>query len=307
MNQKNQKKVVVTGGAGFIGSNLVRTLLKKGYEVHVVDNYAGGRFPQRISEDAIYHEGDINDSNLLREVFKDTDFVFHTAALPSVPYSLEYPHETNEVNAKGTLSVLKAAKEGGVKKVIYSASSAAYGDQTSMPLVETMEARPQSPYALQKYIGELYSTLFATVYGLRTVSLRYFNVYGPHADPNGPYALVIARFIQQRANGEPMTIAGDGTNTRDYTHVSDVVRANIFAAENDSVGNGEVINIGGGKNISVNEVAAAVGGPTITVEPRLEPKHSLADTSMAKELLGWEPSVSFEEAIAELKREAGIA
>jgi UDP-glucose 4-epimerase len=307
MNQTQTKKAVVTGGAGFIGSHLVRALLEKGYDVHVVDNYSGGRFPKRISEGANYHEGDVRDQALLKEVFSGAQFVFHTAALPRVQYSLQHPIETNETNVSGTVSVLTAAKDAGVEKVIYSASSSAYGDQTIMPLVETMESHPKSPYALQKYIGELYCRLFSEVYGLGTVSLRYFNVYGQHADPDGPYALVVAKFIKQRLNGEPMTIAGDGTNTRDYTHVKDVVRANILAAESPMVGKGEVMNIGGGENHSVNDVAEAVGGPTTHIEARLEPKNTLANTSKAKELLGWQPAISFMDGVAELKKEAGLA
>ena len=307
MPNEQKKKVVVTGGAGFIGSHLARALLEKGYDVHVIDNYAGGKFPERISEEATYHEGSVTDAEFVASIMTGAYFVFHLAALPRVQFSIEYPVKTNEANVTGTLTVLKAAKDAGVKRVVYSASSSAYGDQERMPLTEDMEAHPKSPYALQKYIGELYARLFSEVYEQETVSLRYFNVYGANADPDGPYALVIAKFIKLRKNGQPMTIAGDGLNTRDYTHVRDIVRANILAAESDKVGIGEVLNVGGGKNYSVLEIAKMIGGEVVHGEARLEPKNTLANTSKAKELLGWEPQTSLEVGMEELKKEAGLA
>ena len=303
-HQTQHKKVLVTGGAGFIGSHLVRALLEKGYDVHVIDNYAGGRFPERVSADAVYHEGDITDAPFVAEVMKDVQFVFHLAALPRVQYSILHPLETNHTNVTGTLTVLKAATDAGVKRVIYSASSSAYGDQEHMPLMEDMAAHPKSPYALQKYIGELYCRVFSEIYALETVSLRYFNVYGAHADPDGPYALVIAKFIKQRKTGDAMSVAGDGLNTRDYTHVKDVVRANILAAESDAVGKGEVMNIGGGKNYSVLDITKMIGGDVVHVEARLEPKNTLADTSRARTLIGWSPEIKLETGIEELKKEA---
>ncbi|MCR4306761.1 MAG: NAD-dependent epimerase/dehydratase family protein, partial [Candidatus Yonathbacteria bacterium] len=192
------------------------------------------------------------------------------------------------------------ARSGGVKRVIYSASSSVYGDQEKMPLTEDMRASPLSPYGLQKYIGELYCALFSKVYGLKTVSLRYFNVYGQRQDPEGAYALVIGKFLKQKAEGIPLTITGDGAQTRDFTHVSDVVRANLLAMESEQVGEGEAMNIGGGKNYSINEVARIIGGPVEYVSARIEPHDSLADTARAKELLGWEPQISLEEGIKEL-------
>jgi len=284
-------KVVVTGGAGFIGSHLVRALQQEGHEVVVVDHKNGD---------------DIRDINTLQKHFAGAQWVFHTAALPRVQYSIEHPLETNEVNVGGTLTVLEAARMAGVARVVYSASSSAYGDTTQMPLVEDMQAHPISPYALQKHVGELYCRLYAEVYKLPTVSLRYFNVYGPGADPNGPYALVVAKFIEQRIAGGPMTITGDGTQTRDFTHVRDVVRANLLAAQAATVGHGEVINIGAGQSASVNRIAELIGGPTQHIAPRLEPHDTLANNTLAKKLLGWEPQVSLEEGIAELKKEAGL-
>ena len=202
----------------------------------------------------------------------------------------------------GTLNVLVAAKEGGVKRVVYSASSSAYGDQKEMPLREDMPAHPKSPYGLQKYIGELYCKLWSEVYALETVSLRYFNVYGPRIDPSGAYPLAIGQFLKQRSEGKPITITGDGKQTRDFTHVRDVVRANLLAAESSKVGKGEVINIGAGKNFSINKVAEMIGGEVVHIAPRLEPHDTLADNSLAKNLLGWTPAVSLEEGIAELKK-----
>lgn len=291
MTQPNGKKVVVTGGDGFIGSHLVQELKNEGFDVVVVDIKSGK---------------DIRDTQSLTELCKGASYVFHLAALPRVQYSIEHPQETHDTNITGTLSVLVAARDAGVKRVIYSASSSAYGDALAMPLKETVTPAPISPYALHKYIGELYCRLFSDVYKLPTVSLRYFNVYGPGADPNGAYALVIAKFLQQRAEGKPMTITGDGTQTRDFTHVRDVVRANILASLSDKVGKGEVINIGAGENASVNTIATLIGGPVEFVAARMEPHDTLADNSLAKELLGWQPEVGLEEGINELKKLAGL-
>lgn len=300
-------KVLVTGGAGFIGSHLTRQLVADGHDVQVIDNYAGGRFPNRIVEGATYHEGSILDTKLMGDVCKGVEVIFHTAALPRVQYSIEHPVETDQVNIGGTVAVLQAARAAGARRVVYSASSSAYGDQETLPLVETMQARPMSPYALQKYTGERYCSLFSDIMGLETVCLRYFNVYGPDADPHGAYALVVAKFIEQRKNGEPMTIAGDGTNTRDYTNVRDVVRANLLAATSPNVGKGEAINIGGGSQWSVNQVAEMIGGPTTQIEARLEPKATNAGIEKAKELLGWAPEVPFPQGVKELKELAGLA
>lgn len=242
------KKVVVTGGAGFIGSNLVEALVDRGYDVHVVDSLIAGK-KENVHSRATLHVVDIRDRAKLEEIFIGASCVFHLAALPKVQYSIEHPDETASVNVDGTLSVLMAAHSAQVGRVVYSASSAAYGNAETMPLTENMSARPVSPYGLQKYIGELYARLWSDVYGLSTVSLRYFNVYGPRQSEEGAYALVIARFLKQRREGSAMTITGDGAQTRDFTHVRDIVRANILAAESSKVGRGEVFNIGSGRSI----------------------------------------------------------
>lgn len=295
----DKKKVLVVGGAGFIGSHLTDALVAMGHKVHVLDNLSGGK-KENINKMAVFHLADIKNLEEIKPLFKGIDWVFHLAALPRVPYSIEHPVETNETNVAGTLNVLVAAKEAGVKRVVYSASSSAYGDQPTMPLVETMPANPKSPYGLQKYIGELYCRVFSTVYGLPTVSLRYFNVYGPRYSAEGAYALVIGKFIEQKKRGEPMTITGTGEQTRDFTHVHDVVRANILAAQSSKVGKGEVLNIGAGNNVSVNKIAKLIGGETVHIEARLEPQDTLADNSLAKDLIGWIPLVKIEEGIKEL-------
>lgn len=300
-------KYLVTGGAGFIGTNLVKQLLQQGHEVVVYDNYSSGKIESRIQSGATYIEGDIRNYEDLKKAMTGVDGVFHVAAIPRMPYSVEHPLETNENNVTGTITVLLAARDAGVKRVVYSASSSAYGNQKTMPFVETMKTAPMSPYGLQKYIGEEYSRLFFELYGLETVSLRYFNVYGPFSDPNGAYALVIGKFLQQKKNGEPMTVCGDGEYYRDYTHVSDVARANILAMTSTKAGHGEVINIGNKHPYSVNQLVKLIGGEFVNTPDRQgDPRRTEADITKAKELLDWEPTVTLEEGIKALKSEWGI-
>lgn len=294
---------LVTGGAGFIGTNLVKKLLELGHQVRVIDNFTAGRFSDRIQSLAEYIEGDIRNFNDLTDAMRGVEGVFHTAAVPRVPYSIEYPFETNENNVTGTLQVLLAAKEIGVKRVIYSASQSAYGDQPIMPLVETMPVRPLSPYALQKYIGEEYCRLFSELYGLETVSLRYFNVYGPFMDLEGAYALVIGKFLRQRRSGEPLTVCGDGEYYRDFTHVNDIVAANILAMTSPHVGKGEVLNIGYGQSHSVNYLAKLIGGEVVYIPDRKgDIRRGEADTTKARNLLDWKPTIDLDTGIAELKK-----
>jgi len=295
------KKVVVVGGAGFIGSNLTDALVGRGFDVHVIDNLSGGK-KENVNEKAVLHVVDIRNLDDIKDIVAGAEYVFHLAALPRVQLSIENPIDTHNANINGTLNVLVAAKEGGVKKVVYSASSSAYGDQPEMPLREDMTPNPMSPYALHKYVGELYSKMFSDIYKLPTISLRYFNVYGPRLDPEGAYALVIGKFLKQKKEGTPLTITGSGEQTRDFTHVSDVVRANILAAENEKVCSGEVINIGAGNNYSINKLAELIGGEKEYIDPRIEPKDTLADNKKAKELLGWSPETSLEEGIEALKK-----
>lgn len=300
MRNARVNKIVVTGGAGFIGSHLVSALVERSFDVHVIDNFSGGK-KRKVNQTATYHNSDIRNINEIKPVFAGASCVFHTAALPRVQVSIRDPKTTHEINVDGTFNVLLAAKETGVKRVVYSSSSSIYGNQDKYPLREDFEARPMSPYGLQKYIGELLCRTFSQVYGLETVSLRYFNVYGPNCDFDGPYALVIGRFLKQRVAGEPLTVVPPGTQSRDFTHVSDVVRANLLAMESPKVGKGEVINIGAGNDRTVAELASMIGGPTKFIEPRFEPQRTIADISRAKKLLGWEPEVSLEDGIRELR------
>ena len=294
------KKIVVVGGAGYIGSNIVDALVERGDDVHVIDNLVGGK-KEHVNPKASFYEVDMRNYSDIEDIIKGADTVFHLAALPRVQFSIEHPIETNDVNVGGMVNVLVAANKGGVRRVVYSASSSTYGDQDTMPLVENMESNPLSPYGLQKYIGEMYCKVFSEIYGLETVSLRYFNVYGgERMDPEGPYALVVGKFLKQKKEGNPLTITGDGKQTRDFTHIRDVVNANLLAMESSNVGKGEAINIGAGDNCSINKLAEIIGGAVEHVEARIEPKNTLADNSKAKELLGWETKVTLEDGIGEL-------
>ena len=303
MNQK--KRMVVVGGAGFIGGHLAEALLFLGWGVEVIDNLSGGK-RENVPRGAKLHVLDIRNYDDIFPIINGADCVFHLAALPRVQFSIDYPLETHSVNTTGLLNVFLAAKNGRVRRVVYSASSSAYGNQETLPLQEDFRPLPVSPYGLQKYIGEEYARIFADIYGLETVSLRYFNVFGPRLDPEGPYALVIGKFLKQKKEGIPLTITGDGTQTRDFTHVRDVVRANILAAESDRVGRGEVMNIGAGKNVSMNTLAELIGGRIEYIPARKEPHDTLADNSRAKALLNWEPTITLLEGLLELKKEWGL-
>ena len=305
-NIRSMKKAVVTGGAGFIGSNLVAALIDAGWDTHIVDRDPSFR-RATLPKAATLHEVDTRHTDVIQKVFTGADVVFHTAAVPRVQYSVEHPVETTDENITGTVSVLTAAVSAKVRRVVYSASGSAYGEQKVLPLTETMPANPVNPYGLQKYVGELFAKLWYHTYGLETVSLRYFNVYGPGLDPNGAYALAIGRFLMARKNGTPITIYGDGTITRDFTHVSDVVRANLLAAVSPNVGKGEVINAGAGRNVTIKALADMFGGEIIYGPPRIEAHDSQSDSRKAKELLGWEPKVKLEDGIAELKKLFGVS
>jgi len=294
------EKVIVTGGAGFIGSHIVDALVGRGYDVHVIDTlYAGKK--EYVHEKATLHIVDVRDREALTPLFEGARYVFHEAGLPGVQMSIDLPLETNEVNVIGLLNVLEASRIHGVKRVIFAASSSAYGNQEIMPLTENLPVTPVSPYGVQKYVGEVYCKIWSRVYGIETVSLRYFNVYGPRQSSVGAYASVIARFIDMRAKGEPLTITGDGNQTRDFVHINDVVRANLIAMTHTAVGSGDVINIGNTTSVSVNHIAELIGGEIVHIEPRLEARDSQASIEKAKTILGWEPEVSIEEGIRGLK------
>ena len=299
------KKIIVVGGAGFIGSNLVDELIRRGDKVVVIDDLSTGK-KENINPEAEFHKIDARDLKKIKPLFFNADYVFHLAALSNVQFSIDNPAESNDVNLNATLNVLIAARDSGVKKVVYSASAAAYGNQEEEKWHEGMQADLLSPYGLQKYVGELYCGLFSKLYGLPTVGLRYFNVFGKRQNLDGAYAPVVGIFVKKRLEGKPMIIFGDGKQTRDFISVIDVVQANILAAESERVGVGEIINIGSGKSYSVNELAKMVGGPIEKMSPRIEVKKSLADNSLAKKLLGWKPTVDLSEWLEEHKKEIGL-
>lgn len=301
-------KYLVTGGAGFIGTNLVAQIIREKHQAVVLDNFAGGKYLERIQPEAVYIEGDIRKEQDVKKAMDGVDGVFHLAAIPRMPYSIEHPYETHDVNVNGALQVLLAAKDLGVKKVVYSASSSVYGNQEEFPYRETLKPRPLSPYGVQKFVSEEYCRVFSEVYGLKTVSLRYFNVYGRHLRADGSYASVIAKFLLQKKENRPMTICGDGEYLRDFTHVSDVVRANLLAMASSVAVNGEAVNIGFGHARSINELVNIIGGQSEHVAERKgDSRRSQADNRLAKELFGWEPEVALEEGIKELKKDFGVS
>jgi UDP-glucose 4-epimerase len=298
-------RVLVTGGAGFIGSHLTDALVAEGYTVGVLDNFASGQRANLHPATELI-ERDIRDLEALRPALNGVDCVFHMAAMPRVMLSIERPVETHMVNVVGTLNVLIAARDAGVRRVIYSGSSSVYGDQAELPLRETMTPNPLNPYALQKLAGEQYTRMFHRLFGLETMTLRYFNVYGPRMTTEGAYVTVIGLFIRERLAGRPLTIHGDGTQTRDFTHVSDVVRANL-AAMKSAIADGRALNVGRGSALSVNEVATLVGGDKLFAPRRPgDPQATLADLTETHKVLGWLPQVDTASAIRELARAAGL-
>ena len=331
---QQKPKAVVTGGAGFIGSHLADALVREGYGVTVIDNLSTGKEVQ-VNKKAKFVQADIRDLASIKPHFENAKYVFHLAARARIQPSIADPEPTFHDNIIGTLNVLLASRDAKVRRVVYSASSSSYGDQEALPLHEGMQSRFKSPYSLSKYVGEETCRLFSSLYGLETVSLRYFNVYGPRQLTTGAYATVVGIFLDQLEKGRPITIVEPGLIRRDFTHISDVVRANMLAANSNKVGAGDTINIGTGKNYSINEVAAMilqhneatkqnayevrlasaplVGDPKIVLASAVKigkveyvPKRpgeslvTLADNTKAKKLLGWEPKVSLSDGIAGL-------
>ena len=299
------KKAIVTGGAGFIGSNLVDRLIDKGIEVTIIDNLSTG-YKENINPKATFWEIDLLDIKENDLVNKNIDIVFHLAALARVQPSIEDPITFNKINVEGTVKLLFACYKANVKRVVYSASSSCYGEATIIPTPETYPTNPLSPYGLQKHIGEQYCKMFSEVYGLDTCSLRYFNVYGERMALEGAYKLVMGIFAKQMLEGKPLTVTNDGKQRRDFTYVGDVANANILAALHEEKLNGESFNIGNGKNYSVNEVADMLGGEKVYGEKRLEPFETLADNSKAKKILGWKPEGDLVSWVKKYKKDLGI-
>jgi UDP-glucose 4-epimerase len=295
----------VTGGAGFIGSHLVDALLAAGWAVRVLDDFSSGREEnlRGVLDRIELLRGDLAEPAMATTAVAGVEVVFHQGAMPSVPRSVEEPVRTNRANVDGTLAILEAARQAGVRRVVYAASSSAYGDTEVLPKVETMPADPLSPYALQKYAGEVYCRLYHRLYDLETVALRYFNIFGPRQDPGSTYAAVVPRFALACLRGEPATIHGDGEQSRDFTFVADAVRANLAAADAPKAP-GHVINVAGGKRVTLNALLATIQRIVgSAVAPAHGParagdvRHSLADIGRARTLLDWEPAVPLEEGL----------
>jgi UDP-glucose 4-epimerase len=306
-------RYAVTGGAGFIGSHLADLLIELEHQVVVVDNLSSGKAENIPKQASFAHTDIVTQREFLPVAFEGCDGVFHLAARPRVQVSIADPLGTAQVNVNGTFTVLEAAQRAGVKRVVYASSSSVYGNPKFLPVGEVASLSPLSPYAAQKAAGEAICRVFSDplTYGMSTACLRFFNVYGPRFDPNGPYALVIGKFINQRKNHEPLTICGDGEQARDFTHVSDVVRACWQAMRTmGSNWQGMPINIGAGNPVTINRIAELIGGPAYPREylpERLgEPRRTHAEIALAWYLLGWRPSVSIEEGIASLKREMHV-
>jgi nucleoside-diphosphate-sugar epimerase len=296
---------LVTGGAGFIGSHLAEALVRRGHEVRVVDSLiTGNRLNlDHISSSAVFIHGDLAEMSVCRRAVEGIDYVLHQAAIPSVPRSVKDPVTSNRANVDSTLNILVAARDAGVKRLVYAGSSSAYGNTPTLPKHEGMPTNPLSPYALQKLVGEQYCRLFTELYGLETVTIRYFNVFGPRQDPSSPYSGVISLFSSAVLKGIRPTIYGDGEQSRDFTYVANVVDGVLRACEAPEA-SGEVINVATGGRITLNELLAAlnrIAGTSLEAiyqdERAGDVKHSQADITKARKLLGYEPIVPFEEGL----------
>jgi nucleoside-diphosphate-sugar epimerase len=294
---------LVTGGAGFIGSNLVEALVNKKQPVRVLDNLATGKKEnlRPFLEMIEWVEGDIRDVKVCQRAMKGVQIVLHQAALASVPRSIADPSLTNEVNVTGTLNLLCAARDAGIRRFVYAASSSAYGDSAVLPKIETMAPQPLSPYAISKLTGEYYCQIFSSLYSLPTISLRYFNIYGPKQDPNSEYAAVVPRMIAALIQSRPGTIYGDGSQSRDFTYIEDCVQAVLSAAAAPAGISGEVINVSYSSSVTINElyqkIADLLGktiGPIYEKSRAGDVRHSLADIEKARRMLGYNPKYSIE-------------
>ncbi len=299
------RRVLVTGGAGFIGSNLVRALLEQGDDVRVLDNFSTGRRPNfdGVEDDIEVVEGELRSYERVHNAVRGTEVVFHLGALPSVPRSVHDPLTTSAVNIEGTLNVLLAARDEGIRRVVFASSSSVYGNTNTLPRAEAQAVAPLSPYAVAKLAAESYCLSFHRVYGLETVALRYFNVFGPRQDPLSQYSAVVPLFVRAIAEGRAVGIHGDGKQVRDFTYVGNVVSANLLAAEADGAA-GRVLNVATGEGVSVNGLADAIGrvlGRAVErdylPERPGDVRDSWADVSAAAETLGWRPTVGLDEGL----------
>jgi len=297
-----ERLALVTGGAGFIGSHLCEGLVSAGWRVRALDDLSSGHRENlaQAGEGVEFLRGDVRDAETVARAMAGVEVVFHEAALASVPLSVAEPLRSEQVNSGGTLRVLEAARQAGVRRLVFAASSAVYGEGPELPKRESLPPDPRSPYALQKHVGELYCRLYFDLYGLETVALRYFNIFGPRQDPDGDYAAVIPKFVSACVEGRPPVIFGDGEQTRDFASVSDVVRANLLAAEAPDAA-GSVCNVGSGRATSLNELLAAIQrllGTELVPEHRSpragDVRHSLACIDAARERLGFRPAVDLE-------------
>ena len=298
-------RYVVTGGAGFIGSNTVEELVRRGHSVVVLDDLSGGKEENLadVRNKITFIKGTISDIEIVRKAMHEAEYVLHLAARTSVPRSVKDPIETNRINIDGTLNVLVAARDAKLKRVVFAASSSAYGETPTLPKVETMQPEPISPYGVTKYVGELYAQTFGRCYGLENVSLRYFNIFGPKQDPSSPYSGVLAKFCTAYLEDAQPVIFGDGEQTRDFTYVENAVQANLLACEAPNI-SGKIFNIGTGVRFSLNQTVQLLSQVS---GKRLEVKHdpprdgdirdSLADITAARKFLAYEPQVDFEEGL----------
>ncbi len=294
-------KAIVTGGAGFIGSHLSRQLAADGHQVVIIDNLACGQLENiktlLTDKEVSFHQADIRQPEVLTELFDGADWVFHLAGLADIVPSIEMPEDYYQVNVSGTFNVLRAAQKAGVSRFIYAASSSCYGMPEEFPTDEHAPIRPQYPYALTKNLGEQLVLHWGQVYKLPVVSLRLFNVYGPNSRTNGAYGAVFGVFLAQKINGQPFTVVGDGCQTRDFTFVTDVVKAFICAAESDLTG--EVFNVGSGGTYSINRLVELLGGDVVYLPKRPgEPDCTFADINKITTQLGWHPRVDFDQGVA---------
>lgn len=299
---------LVTGGAGFIGSHVVEALLAQGYQVRVLDNLLSGQLSnlEAVRNRVEFIQGSVDDKGAVKQAVAGTELIFHLAAIVSVPRTIEYPEQAEVTNAVGTLNILGAAKENGVRRVVFSSTAAIYGDEPTLPKVETQTPYPKVPYAISKLAAEYYCQFYTQSFGLETVVLRYFNAFGPRQDPSSPYSGVISIFLNKLQQGVAPTIFGDGQQTRDFVYVSDIARANLLASQVPQAA-GQVFNIGTGVQVSLNQLFDNLSDILVFDEkPVYQPtrsgdiRYSVADVTKAQKILGWSPQITFEDGLRQL-------